>query len=971
MAQELRVKLTLDNRDFKTKLAESQCALAAGLQPVGAINLASSFGALFANFKAAANYAALARTQMESGKDSIFLRWASNVAQFNMALSAAGKGFGVLFRPNAPVNLAREQFERAKSLAVGTTVRDIGATVLSRRGLLPDLGERLREAESKLSGAQGRVAVRINALRQKTGIQDASMDFWKDDPRMNKVISALDKAQKAVEKLRNEYQSATESVKRLADAHAKLEAFSKTLRVKVDAGQISAKDARSQLLEARKNLGAESAVSVPSRMLGGLLVGLRGLGSALLTVGSLVGAIISGIAGLLSSIWHVISTVVSAVISAVRSMVSFVVNSVETGIKTIAGLAAIVGTTLALGLKKAVDEARTSVNAMAQTGMPIKSGAILQRMAEMAGLSGEHIATQLNRMQRAFSGVNVEAIKTMNALRALGLDINALRMMSPENQLRAIADGLQMIKDPADRAAAVIEIFSVRGSQMISMLEQFKALSAEAALQWGKSADLLKEHAAAFAFVSRAVEGISTKIKAFFIGMASGMADNLVSLADKLNHLDFTELGERLGRYITVVVNKLRPMWAEFQAAFAKLGGFSHGVMPGMVNIFKALFGTQFFRTLGEGFVAAFAKLGDMLMTVVRAAAMAFHELFADKPTLEAIGEMLVAACKEAVAAFLEAFHDILPDIAEGLNRIFAPIIAAILHPIAYKQTVEAREKLSAAEEGMEIQKKEMAFWEPSMNSPTAGPAIQKYAAGKYAEAFNEYNRLKEFADMQRGIIKEWDDRINGMIISARQTAAAWARPENIDRLKGEAETAMAEAGPKLKAGLQAIFDRVMDALESGKLDSNFFKSKEKWEQFKKDWNALASLLPKLPKIPDLPKSGGEGEPIEPAWPMQKRLFAAGNRLETVGIFTRAIAENMGMFRVSPSNAAPYAPNTPRSFMGIGLQSAEGMASAGLTAMRDPSMQMNRMVNFLGKIDARLNSTLRVAVENGMPGRAG
>lgn len=91
----------------------------------------------------------------------------------------------------------------------------------------------------------------------------------------------------------------------------------------------------------------------------------------------------------------------------------------------------------------------------------------LQVAADLSGASSEQLAAAFTRAQVTISKAAGGSKEAQAALRALGLSIEDLQGQSSTQQFSAIAQAINAIENPAQRAAAAVAIFGRSGAQLL------------------------------------------------------------------------------------------------------------------------------------------------------------------------------------------------------------------------------------------------------------------------------------------------------------------------------------------------------------------------------------------------------------------------------------------------------------------------------------------------------------------------
>ncbi len=107
----------------------------------------------------------------------------------------------------------------------------------------------------------------------------------------------------------------------------------------------------------------------------------------------------------------------------------------------------------------------------ARTGVSVEALSELSHAAEQSGADVESLENGLRFMQRTLGEAAHGSKSATESLTRLGLSMGALLALSPENQFKAIADGIARIDDPTLRAAAAMDLFGKSGTRLIPMIE--------------------------------------------------------------------------------------------------------------------------------------------------------------------------------------------------------------------------------------------------------------------------------------------------------------------------------------------------------------------------------------------------------------------------------------------------------------------------------------------------------------------
>lgn len=118
-------------------------------------------------------------------------------------------------------------------------------------------------------------------------------------------------------------------------------------------------------------------------------------------------------------------------------------------------------------------EAGTEMTKMsAQTGISVENLSTLGFAADQSGISMEDLAVGMKHMQKTLGEAASGSKEAQKHLARLGLTVNDLAAMSPDEQFTAIAEAMSKIGNPTQRAAMAMEIFGRHGVALLPLLNQ-------------------------------------------------------------------------------------------------------------------------------------------------------------------------------------------------------------------------------------------------------------------------------------------------------------------------------------------------------------------------------------------------------------------------------------------------------------------------------------------------------------------
>lgn len=111
----------------------------------------------------------------------------------------------------------------------------------------------------------------------------------------------------------------------------------------------------------------------------------------------------------------------------------------------------------------------------AATGMAEEPLQVFTQLASYSGVSSEQFGQAVQKMSRGLGEAANGTGTAARALKSLGISIDTLLKMSPEQQFATIASAIGDIEDPARKSAVAADIFGRSGTKLIPMFEDFEA----------------------------------------------------------------------------------------------------------------------------------------------------------------------------------------------------------------------------------------------------------------------------------------------------------------------------------------------------------------------------------------------------------------------------------------------------------------------------------------------------------------
>ncbi|HWG77827.1 MAG TPA: hypothetical protein VN660_13695 [Steroidobacteraceae bacterium] len=100
-----------------------------------------------------------------------------------------------------------------------------------------------------------------------------------------------------------------------------------------------------------------------------------------------------------------------------------------------------------------------------QTGVAVQALSELSYAAQSSGVNADALTTAFAKMQQ-------NVVKGSAVFGELGINVDKLKELSPDQQFEAVAEAISQIPDPAERASDAIAIFGRAGAELLPLLNQ-------------------------------------------------------------------------------------------------------------------------------------------------------------------------------------------------------------------------------------------------------------------------------------------------------------------------------------------------------------------------------------------------------------------------------------------------------------------------------------------------------------------
>lgn len=141
-----------------------------------------------------------------------------------------------------------------------------------------------------------------------------------------------------------------------------------------------------------------------------------------------------------------------------------IVNIMSSGISTVANFSS-----------QAADAADAIGKLSTATGMAEEPLQVFTQMASYGGVSSTQFGDALQKMSKGLGEAAQGSGTAKKALEHLGIPLDSLLKMSPDQQFMKLAAAIDNLKDPTEKSAIAAELFGKSGTKLIPMFEGIEA----------------------------------------------------------------------------------------------------------------------------------------------------------------------------------------------------------------------------------------------------------------------------------------------------------------------------------------------------------------------------------------------------------------------------------------------------------------------------------------------------------------
>lgn len=214
----------------------------------------------------------------------------------------------------------------------------------------------------------------------------------------------------------------------------------------------------------------------------------------------------------------------------------------------------------------------------ARSNISVRSLLVMRQAFNDAGIGADRVSQSVALMQRqlaeaATSGSGAAA----DAISRLGLNINDLLAMSPDEQFRLLAQRIGSVEDPALRTGIAMDIFGRSGNELVTLFKDAGAFE-QAEKRLGALPEVIARNASTLDAISDSLASLLNRSRQLFAGVTDQIGGLLKSVLESIERIDLTRLGQKVGAFVSVSIEQWKAgRFTEF-LSLAIEAGFELGI---------------------------------------------------------------------------------------------------------------------------------------------------------------------------------------------------------------------------------------------------------------------------------------------------------------------------------------------------------------------------------------------------------
>jgi hypothetical protein len=342
----------------------------------------------------------------------------------------------------------------------------------------------------------------------------------------------------------------------------------------------------------------------------------------------------------------------------------------------------------------------------ARSNISVRNLVVLRQAFDDAGVGAERVSQSIALMQRqlaeaATSGTGPAA----DAISRLGLSIEQLLALSPDEQFRLLAERIGSVEDPAIRTGIAMDIFGRSGNDLVTLFKDAGAFD-QAEKRLGALPDVLARNANTLDAISDSIANLPNRSRQFFAGVTDQIGDFLRTVFEGIERIDLTRLGQKFGAFVKVAIEQWRAgKFAEFISLTIE-AGFELGINAARAQLGKLqewLGSPGFWSSVGLAFITFINGVTKSLVTALQlplqlVAAAILYQASQYRYTFETIANLLRQVFAGVVNFLADQLERVINTALNAARPLLRELVPEVNVPRVAPQTREVEAAMTMAE---------------------------------------------------------------------------------------------------------------------------------------------------------------------------------------------------------------------------------------------------------------------------------
>jgi hypothetical protein len=587
---------------------------------------------------------------------------------------------------------------------------------------------------------------------------------------------------------------------------------------------------------------------------------------------------------------------------------------------------------VALGLESLKEAAESVIRLGAQleqlhqrTGGAITDLVALQRMLKETGGSADDVGGFLQKMQKNIVDAAEKGGAAARVFAQMGISVKDLASENVTDQFKTLGAAIGSIENPAKRTQAVLAVFGKGAGGLVGLFGD-PAKLAEIVQYEQRFGEVMSRNASLFEETEIALQRLGEQGKRFMTGILDQIAPLFEEMVQQIKAIDLTEIGQRFGAFVTVIVQAWRDGKLPEMIGLLIEAGFELGI-DAVKDLWQALLKTLAYLTSAEGGQIWVGLINGIMTFGVRAGEFLLNVLLQPVSYMAAAFDWLYDQVRigfNKLGGWLkDVFSDALNFFINEWNKIAGRFHAGSIQPI--------QKSAASGEEGVSFQ---TAL---ARNSQTAGDLVSGATdyLDKQLTAARQILTINSQITGQDNLRQTALQRLNVLIdeqIAKRKSAAteAGGAAQNVPL---ETQLQDLRELERLDKEKLLVLDQQLADVEGNWLLTSAEKYEQKKDLLTQQRDTLKDIVANLQKQAEMEDSTTRAQTLNRADSFQKQAISKDKSLNGLGADPNSYTEQFQSAVVGLQNQiGTLAQQVAHSFSSV-VGGAINTVSSGITGL--------------------------------------